>query len=277
MVGRRIYLAIATTAAAWSTGVAPGLNIGLARAEGDCPASTFCDSFEDASVGSSPGNGWTVERRGEPVIRVDGDQAYLGRQSVKITASGRETAFLSLKGPPFFPLADNVMYGRLMMKLDAAPKKRVHWTIIEGRGTSPDGGHVIEYRYGGSKPIEKDGVYTGSRLMANYETPEGPKTDCWHTAKDQTVMPTGRWACLAWMFDGRQHAMKFWLDGALLQDLTVEGVGQGCMHAPDDYPWQAPLFDQINLGWESYKEDEMRTLWIDDVAISDRPLTCPNK
>lgn len=277
MVGRYLNLAVATAVAAWSTGLAPDLTVGLAQAGADCPALAFCDSFEGSAVGSIPDAPWTVERRGEPTIQVDGEQAYLGQQSVKITASGRETAFLSLKGPPLFPLADNVMYGRSMMKLDATPEQRVHWTIIEGKGTSADGSHVIEYRYGGAKPIKKSGVYRGSRLMANYETPKGPKTDCWHSANNKTVMPTGRWVCLAWAFDGQKSSMKLWLDGKLLDDLTVTGVGQGCMGASDDYAWQAPIFDQISLGWETYKEDEVRTLWIDDVALSDRPLTCPNQ
>lgn len=250
---------------------------GQTRTEAACPDNSFCDSFEADAAGAVPGDPWTLEINGEPTIEIDESKAYLGRQSAKITAKGRETAFLSLKGAPLFPLADNVMYGRGMVQLESAPRKRVHWTIIEGKGTSSDGSHVIEYRYGGSKPMEKDGVYTGSRLMANYETPTGPKTDCWHVAKNETVMPTGRWMCLAWAFDGQKNSMKLWLDGKLLDDLSVTGVGQGCMGAADDYGWQAPIFDQINLGWESYKEDEVRTIWIDDVAIGDRPLACPER
>ena len=222
------------------------------RADTTCPANSFCDSFEDMAVGETPGTPWGTERRGEPVIEVAGDEAYRGARSVKITAKGRETAFLSLKGAPVFPLAGNIMYGRAIIKLETTPEKRVHWTIIEGKGASADGSHVIEYRYGGAKPIEEDGVHIGSRLMANYETPNGPKTDCWHSAKNRTVMPTDRWVCLAWAFNGRENGMKLWLDGDLLDDLSVNGVGQGCMHASDDHAWQAPIFDQINLGWETY-------------------------
>lgn len=250
---------------------------GPAKAETACPAEAFCDSFEDDSPGALPGGGWTVEQWGEPSIRIDGEEAYLGRQSVKITAKGRETAFISLKGAPLFPLGNNVMYGRAMMKLESTPEKRVHWTIIEGKGTAAEGGHVVEYRYGGAKPIDKDGVYTGSRLMANYETPKGPRTDCWHVARNRTVMPTGRWVCLAWAFDGPENSMKLWLDGKLQDDLSVNGTGQGCMGAAADYRWQAPIFDRINLGWETYKEDEPRTVWIDDVAIGNRPLSCPSQ
>ncbi len=242
-----------------------------------CPEGAFCDSFEKSAVGASPDGAWSVERRGEPSIRIDNGDAYRGRQSVKIEAVGKETAFLSLRGAPVFPMADNIIYGRSMMKLESAPTERVHWTMIEGKGISRDGSQVIEYRYGGAKPIEEDGIFKGSRLMANYETPKGQKTDCWHSAKKRTVMPTGRWVCLVFAFDGRENSMTLGIDGELLDDLSVSGVGQGCMHAPDDYRWEAPIFDQINLGWETYKEDVQRTLWIDDVAISDRPLSCPEK
>jgi len=250
---------------------------GKPLADTACPFNSFCDSFEEDDIGVVPRSPWTIESSGQPAIKIDGEEAYTGQKSVKITAKGKETAFLSLKGAPIFPLASNIMYGRSMVKLESTPRERVHWTMIEGKGRLADGGHVVEYRYGGSKPIEEDGVYTGSRLMANYETPNGPKTDCWHTAKNRTVMPTGRWICLAWAFNGPESSMKLWLDGKLLDDLSVNGVGQGCMGADANYGWQAPIFDQINIGWETYKEDETRTLWIDDVAIGEQPLDCPHK
>ena len=182
---------------------------------------------------------------------------------------------MSLEGPPLLPTGDNEIFGRAMIKLEATPEKRVHWTLVEGKGRTPDGRRVVEYRYGGSKPIEEDGKLLGSRLMANYETPEGAKTDCWHVSRKKTVMPTGRWICLAFAFDGKENRMELSIDGERLEDLTVEGVGQGCMHADDDLVWEAPIFDRINLGWETYKDDDRRTLWIDQVAIGDRPIGCP--
>jgi len=240
-----------------------------------CPEHAFCDDFEDDEVGVEPSSPWVFERRGEPSIEVSADDAFSGRHAVKIEASGRETAFLSLEGTPFFPKAGNRLFGRAMIKLEAAPDKRVHWTILEGKGRTKDGGRIVEYRYGGAKPIEQDGQLLGSRLMANYETPKGAKTDCWHNAKKTTVMPTNRWICLAFDFDGEANRMELSIDGEALDDLTVPGVGQGCMHASDDLAWEAPIFDRINLGWETYKDDDQRTLWIDQVAIGDQPLACP--
>jgi hypothetical protein len=154
-----------------------------AGAETVCPKRAFCDDFEDDRAGAPPGGPWTREIVGEPTIAVDRGEAFSGEQSVRIEAKGKETAFIALKGPPLFPMDGNALHGRGMIKLESAPDKRVHWTIIEGKGRSPEDGHVVEYRYGGAKPIEKDGVFQGSRLMANYETPDGPKTDCWRAAR----------------------------------------------------------------------------------------------
>ncbi|MEZ5931878.1 MAG: hypothetical protein R3F54_08010 [Alphaproteobacteria bacterium] len=248
-----------------------------------CADGVFCDGFEDGQAGQPPGGDWIVDTRGSPEIEVDDHRAYGGGKSIRFTAVGKEKAYIALKGAPIFPLADNVLYGRAMMYLEAAPETKVHWTVIEATGMAPDGSHQIEYRYGGQMPIEKGGIFVGNRMMASYETPKrdglttNRKSDCWQQADDRTVMPTGRWVCLAWAFDGRNNGMKLWQDGVALDDLTVDGAGQGCLYQHDDYPWQAPIFDRINLGWESYQQDGERSLWIDDVAIGDRPLACPVK
>ena len=243
--------------------------------EPDCPNQAYCDGFEDDVAGQEPKAPWIFERRGAPTIEVSAEEAFEGRHAVKIEAIGRETAFLSLEGAPFFPMAGNRLFGRAMVKLESTPEKRVHWTILEGKGRSIDGSRIVEYRYGGAKPIEEHGQIQGSRLMANYETPEGAKTDCWHNARKTTLMPTGRWVCLAFAFDGAENRMQLSIDGEALDDLMVTGVGQGCMHAEDDLAWEAPIFDRLNLGWETYKDDDRRTLWIDQVAIGDQPLSCP--
>ena len=57
--------------------------------------------------------------------------------------------------------------------------------------------------------------------------------------------------------------------------MTVTGSGQGCVNQPPNYPWTAPTFDRLDLGWESYQADDARTLWIDDVVVSTTPIGCP--
>jgi hypothetical protein len=69
--------------------------------------------------------------------------------------------------------------------------------------------------------------------------------------------------------------MRFWLNGAAVDSLTVVNTGSGCVTAPGNQAWTAPTFDRLDLGWESYQQDSARTIWIDDVAVSKTRLGCP--
>jgi len=124
-------------------------------------------------------------------------------------------------------------------------------------------------------------AFVGSQLMANYETPDsygsnpiGPGSDCWKHA-NKVVVPVGTWTCVEWQFDGPNNQMHLWLDGAAVDSLTVSGVGDGCVNQPATYPWTAPSFDHIDLGWESYQADAARTAWVDDVVLSKTRVGCP--
>ena len=39
--------------------------------------------------------------------------------------------------------------------------------------------------------------------------------------------------------------------------------------------WTAPNFDRLDLGWESYQQDDPRTFYIDDVVVSTTKVGCP--
>jgi hypothetical protein len=161
-------------------------------------------------------------------------------------------------------VAGNVVYGRMMIYMDQTANDGVHWTMIQGSG--PLEGHdgvTAHYRYGG--------MWAG-KMMANYET-SGAATDCWNNSED--VMPTGRWTCMEWRFDGPGNEMRFWLDGQELPGLYVKDEGQGCIGHELGDQWLAPTFDRMFLGWESYQPDDAREAWIDDVVIDDAPIGCP--
>jgi hypothetical protein len=181
-----------------------------------------------------------------------------------------------------FPVPGNAYYGRMMFRLDSAPEAAnpaVHWTFIQSTGTVMGQTYRAQYRYGGQHPVTMAGSFVGNQLMANYDTPDsysgnGPSSDCWHHA-NRKVVPVGRWACAEWQFDGPNNTMRFWLDGQALDDLTVMGRGQGCVHQPATYQWTAPNFANLEIGWESYQNDMARTLYIDDVVIHTRRVGCP--
>ncbi len=162
-----------------------------------------------------------------------------------------------------------------MFFLESAPTADVHWTFIDGVGLVPGTNYHAVYRYGGQLHVASG----GSQLMANSETPDsynsvGPSTDCWQHANGK-VVPVGRWACVEWRFDGAANGMRLWLDGQELADLAVNGTGQGCVKQSASFPWTAPTFERIDVGWESYQADDARTIWIDDLAIGTERIGCP--
>jgi hypothetical protein len=248
-----------------------------------CKAAPFCDDFEAYAVGKPPGAPWANSMNGGTVA-VDTEHVYSGKRAVKISAAaatGYRSALINVQKATFLPAAGNVIYGRMMFWLDSAPQTSVHWTLIDGEGQVPGQAYHALYRYGGQLPISNGTDFIGSQLMANYDTPDsystppvGPSSDCWQHA-DQVVIPVAAWACAEWKFDGAANELQFWLNGAEVTSLAVTGTGQGCVNQPATFPWSAPNFERIDLGWESYQADDARTIWIDDVALSTEKIGCP--
>ncbi len=252
------------------------------QADDACATALFCDDFESYSAGQAPGGRWTT-RETNGAVTIDTAQKVSGNQSVKFTVTGSSssrTAFLRTTDDTVFPVADNHLFGRMMYWLDSAPTTPVHWTMFEGGGTVPGQTYHALYRYGGQHPLSQGQGFVGSRLMANYDTPDWygnkntPGSDCWRHSPDQ-VLPTGQWVCVEWEFDGPNNTERLWLDGEAITAVTVMGSGDQCLNAANDYVWEAPTFTQIDIGWESYQTDDPRTAYADDVVISTTRIGCP--
>jgi len=252
-----------------------------------CRSALFCDDFEAFAAGTAPAGAWTASQNNGSVS-VDVARAFRGTQSVKATTlstaesgSTYKAAFIGLTQAPVVPVPNEAVYGRMMFYLESAPTTNVHWTIVDATGNIPGQNYPATYRYGGQLPVADASGTVGSQLMANYDTtgfyqtpPLGPQTDCYQHA-DGKVVPVGTWACAEWYFNGPDAQMRFWLDGAELTDLAIDETGEGCVAQDATYRWEAPTFSRLDVGWESYQEDEARSIWIDDVVISSAPIGCP--
>lgn len=238
-----------------------------------CAGRLVCDDFEKATLGGKPSAPFVVSTN-KGTIAIDATRAYSGKQSVKVsieaTTSGDayRRAFLNLKGTPLLPIVDNTVYGRFMIWTDRIPDKSVHWTIAHGDGPLPSGLRAT-YNYGGM-----------GGLMANYYKDSKPQpTDCWQT-KTQ-AFPTGKWACVAFVLNGKTNEMRFSLDGAEIPELHVVGDTKSdatCTVKGVDGKWYAPSpFENVAVGWESYQHDVAgaHAAWIDDVVLDDAPIPCP--
>ncbi|WP_438040468.1 hypothetical protein [Sorangium sp. So ce128] len=280
-----------TTTSSGATG-GGGAGEGGGNGGGSACAALLCDDFESYEGQAANGEklgAWTVyTAMAGSTVSVDTTKHYSGAKSIKVTTpastgdSNYKSAMIKFTDADALPTEANVIHGRMMLFLEAAPTGDVHWTIIDGSGTIPGSDfegmpYAAQYRYGGQHPVT-----AGSQLMANYDTPgywsdpkTGPQTDCWHHAEETTVVPTGAWTCVEFSFDGPKNEMRFWLNGEELADLKVSGTGQGCANNEANYTWKAPAFDSIGLGWESYQADSARSMWIDDVVIGTGPIGCP--
>jgi hypothetical protein len=270
-----------------SSGGAPngGASNGGADADGGaadpCKAARFCETFETYPTGKPPAGGWKAQTNLGAISVVDTEH-FGGGKSVKFTtqsASGGKTAYIRLDVASVFPAPGNMYFGRMMARLESAPEQSVHWTFIQSGGLIEGQNYHALYRYGGQQPIKNGTTFVGTQLMANYETPDsyggtGPSSDCWNHSNAK-VMPVAKWTCIEWQFDGPNDTMRFWLDDAAIDTLTVQGKGQGCVHQDKTFEWKAPRFDNVQLGWESYQQDTERTLYIDDVVISTTRVGCP--
>lgn len=237
-----------------------------------CTTALFCEDFEAQSLDFPPSGAWSASTNDDGSVVVSDERAASGARAAKFTTDGANSyqrAYISLDGAPVFPLTTNEYYGRMMLWLVSSPNDGVHWTMLQSGGSVAGESFTSVYRYGG----QHHDANGGSRLMANYDTGGGTSSDCWQHS--ETAMPTGTWACVEWHFDGEEDLMEFWLDGAQLTDLTVNGEGEGCIANGTGGKWFAPTFEDIQLGFESYQNDSARELWIDDVVIDDVRVGCP--
>jgi hypothetical protein len=238
-----------------------------------CPPGFFCDDFEGHPAGAAPGAPWQADI-GAASLAVEAGMAVSGSRAVHLQTGdaygGR--ALLRLAVPEVFPTTH--LFGRMRMRVTQASPDGVHWTMIEASGPTQAPGiwndqpFAASLRYGGQHQ---------QRLMANYDTPgfysdQGPGSDCWNHS--ETKIPEGAWACMEWEFDSDAGQMRFWLDGAAIDDLTVGGEGQGCVHHDTMDQWFYPTMESVVVGWVDYQSGGGRELWIDDVAVGPARVGC---
>jgi hypothetical protein len=233
----------ATDAAVADLGVAP-VDREPVPVTAVCGISASCFDFEQGTAGQAPGAPWSGHGT------LDSAHVFSGSKALRV-AAGDDEAFATM-GAPFFPVANNEYFGRVMAWTAEVPND--HWTFIRSRGRSAEKGFQAEYTYGGS----------GKKIIANYDTPDGPSSDCW---KDGGEFAVGKWVCLEWHFKGASNELELWVDG-VADPAHVVGKGDGCKGNGTGKVWYAPTFTNLQLGYAIYGGSGGRSVWFDDLALS---------
>ncbi len=243
---------------------------------GTCAGAVYCDDFDAYAAPGNPGGNWqtSVAYSGNMngMVSMDTTHAYSGAKSVHFKTPGStsfEHAIITLQGTPYFPIQDNVLFGRMMIYVTQLPGNTVHWTMIQGLGTMIPGQPTLNeavYRYGGQ--------INGDQLMANYDT-KPTSSDC--AQRSTTKMPRNKWACVEWRFDGKLKELDFWMDGAQNDALSVRQKANNtgvCQNKAWSGTWEPPTFNAISVGFQHYQQGAGE-VWIDDFAIDTKKLGCP--
>ncbi len=229
-----------------------------------CPgAARFCEGFESFAVGAAPGAPWT--RRTEPgnAVAVDDGRFFSGTKAARFTAPAGNFNRAEIKvTTAALPIAGNAFFGRMMVFLTALqPATGVHATLL----AASDLRATQMYRYG---------IATTGTLSANYQH-DGPACN----QQSRQRLPTGKWACLEWQFDGPGASLRLWLDGIAVTTASVTRFSDDACHdGVSRFEWTAPTFEALTIGWENYQPTTAPTeLWIDDLVVDTTRVGCPGK
>jgi len=237
-----------------------------------CGTALLCENFDSYTAPGNPGGMWKVDTLAGGTVSVDTAHAYSGKNAVHVMTPGTasyERAYIALRGAPFFPLAKNVIFGRMMIYVTKVPTGTVHWSLIQGEGTMVPGIPTATdavYRYGAQ--------INGNRFLAQYDTV--PSSDC--AQRSQVTVPVNEWACVEWRFDGELKELDFWLKGTLVPALSVRQMAVpaagACQNKSFNGIWEPPIFSSLSVGWQHYQTGPGE-LWLDDFAFDTKRVGCP--
>jgi hypothetical protein len=236
-----------------------------------CPAGALlCDDFERYATPAELAAAWKVTAT-MATVTVDATKPHAGAKGLHISSpGGTPVGTLIKESAPLFPIAGNVLYGRMMMWLTKAPTGAVHWNNVQAAGFMPGSTQWSKYGWGGMYGV----ILAGYTIRTN-PTDMQAVIDCSKPSK--MGLPEKAWTCLEWEFDGVGNQMHLWLDGTLLADADIIKTGTQCVTPkPPNDTWQAPTFANLTLGWAQYQQSSTPIeFWMDDLVLAPQRVGCP--
>jgi hypothetical protein len=248
-----------------------------------CGAALFCETFDNyptvtTIVDQQKLGPWHAALATGATMDLDGAHTTSGASALHVhidnavTAGGR---LFSDGAQPIFASKPTHVYGRMRMYIDPNGTS-VHWTFFGVNGaaepTSPATGRSASYIL---SSLPKKGVNTYSFVYGLSATATEAYHDC--SSQSSTSMPTG-WACVSFEMDSVARTLRMYKDGAATPILSVDDHGNGCV-APTAVtsPWYGPAITQLFAGaWSFHAMNAPLDVWIDDLIVDTKPITCPS-
>jgi hypothetical protein len=247
-----------------------------------CGSALFCETFDNypavTTIADKQKFGpWHAALATGATMQLDGTHKLSGSSALHVhidnavTAGGR---LFSDGAQPIFASKPTHVYGRMRMYIDPNGTS-VHWTFFGVNGsaepTSPATGRNASYIL---SSLPKKGVNTYSFVYGLSATATEAYHDC--SSQSSTSMPTG-WACVSFEMDSVARTLRMYKDGAATAILSVDDHGNGCV-APTvaTSPWYGPSITQLFAGaWSFHAMTAPLDVWIDDLVVDTKPVTCP--
>jgi len=268
--------------AAGSGGAGGSTSSADAGSSDPCAGALFCETFDNypavTTIADKQKFGpWHAALATGATMSLDGAHTTSGTNALHVhidsavTAGGR---LFSDGAQPIFASKPTHVYGRMRMYIDPNGTS-VHWTFFGVNGsaepTSPAAGRTASYIL---SSLPKKGVNTYSFVYGLQATATEAYHDC--SSQSSTSMPTG-WACVSFDMDSVARTLRLYKDGAATPILSVDDHGNGCV-APTAVtsPWYGPAVTQLYAGaWSFHAMTAPLDVWIDDLVVDTKPVTCP--
>jgi len=203
----------------------------------------LCESFEnglDSTV-------WTTSKSGANTVAVDGTHAARGAKALHLTTAA-DMGFAYIQETKSFPVGNDVLYGRMFVWFEDDITTDGHFTLAEGAGT----GTAAVIRFGGQ--FKELGVGTDHGESGDW------------TDHDSVKIPSKTWMCVEFELKGDTHEFRVWWDDterSMLRSGPSKHSG-----------FVMPTFNKLWFGWWMYNMSEVQELWIDEIAVDDKPIGC---
>ncbi|MEO8801178.1 MAG: hypothetical protein ABI551_25020, partial [Polyangiaceae bacterium] len=206
----------------------------------------LCEDFESGSLDTAT---WKVVGKAPTV---DGAQHARGTKALHIVVDGNGASMIQEKKT--FPEPDNTYWGRIFVYFDKIPghiqtdggMTYSHWTFAYGQGTGATTGQI---RLSGQ--LQKTGASYINHFGVGTDDKSATGTGDWTTSDDDPAgtpmgVPTGKWACIEWLHDGKNDVTRFFWDAVEHTSLATTAKKHGGVGAND---YILPTFTSTTIGW----------------------------